>query len=109
MENSTTILSDNVSKMFGGHMAGNAPEFKDRVRSKFDPDDVGVSIGFKPYASIRNPATSWSIAGDNFAFRDLRNDLFVMHSQRFDNLDEKILQYKMGLLGSNNIDKRQGC
>jgi hypothetical protein len=108
IENSTTILSDNVTKMFGGHMAGNSPEFKDRVRRKFDPDDVGVSIGFKPYASIGNPATSWSIADDNFAFRDLRNDLFVMHSQRFDNLDEKILQYKMnildemGLLGSNN-------
>jgi len=74
-----------------------------------DVDDGGtVVIGFKPHTKIGYPAISWSSYGDNFAFRDLRNDVFTMHAQRFDNLDEKIRQYKMhalnemGLLGSNS-------
>lgn len=73
-----------------------------------DDDDVVATIGFKPHPSIDHPAISWSSDSDNFAFRDLRNEIFSMHTQRYDNLDEKIRQYKMtilnqmSLLGSSN-------
>jgi hypothetical protein len=127
MENSTTLQNDNVTEMFPkGNIYADIPEYKDRVRHMVNPnfnghphqdgddddedddDDVVAPIGFKPHPYINHPDITWGADSDNFAFRDLRNDIFSMHTQRFDNLDEKIRQYKMnvlnemGLLGSNN-------
>jgi hypothetical protein len=127
MENSTTLQNDNVTEMFPkGNIYADIPEYKDRVRHMVNPnfnghphqdgddddedddDDVVAPIGFKPHPYINHPDITWGADSDNFAFRDLRNDIFSMHTQRFDNLDEKIRQYKMnvlnemGFFGSNN-------
>ena len=113
MENSTTLQNDNVTEMFPrGNIYADLPEYKDGVRHMVNPnfhrrqdggedddDDVVVApIGFKPHPSIDHPAITWGADCDNYAFRDLRNDIFSMHTRRFANLDEKIRQYKMNVL-----------
>ena len=111
MENMTTFRNDNHSKMMSNDERCSS-SFKERVHNKFDSDDPNAIV-FKPDLRIPTPPTDCNECRDN-AYRELRSDMMKTHSNRYKDLDEKIIRYKrrilveMGLVSNNTIDAEGG-
>ncbi len=70
--------------------------FKERVHTKFDSNDQNAIV-FKPHSFIPNPVTDCHECSKN-AYRELQSDLTKLYSKRYQDLDEKIQRYKIGML-----------
>ena len=112
VENMTTFRNDSHSKMIPDDNWMWPSSSRERVHNKFDSNDPNAMV-FKPIPLIPNSVTDCHECR-NTAYQELRSDLTKTHSEKYQNLGEKIHRYKrrilieMGLVSNNTIDVDAG-
>ena len=112
MENATTFRNDSLSKMIPNDQHMWPSSSRERVHNKFDLNDPNAMV-FKPIPLIPNSVTDCHECR-NTAYRELRSDLTKTHSEKYQNLGEKIHRYKrrilieMGLVSNTTVDVDAG-